>query len=247
MANMVGFWAARTARAGWEVRQRRFARRGARLVAYCSAETHTWIQKAADSPVSAPRDPVDPADGNQRMQVAALSGSRQRPGAGQQPFLVVGTAGTVGTGAVDPLPEIARVCREHDLWFHVDGAYGGLPAAVPRRAAGTRGDGRRRLSCLRSAQVAVCAARGGMRFRAQPDALKAAFNYHPTYYHFDSGNGAPTSTSWGPQNSRGFRALKVWLGIRQAGRKGYAESIGEDIRLAREALRGAASIPSWRR
>jgi len=247
MANMVGFWAARTAKASAQVRHDGLRAEAAQLVAYCSAETHTWIQKAADlSGIGTRAIRWIPADGNQRLQVAALESQlAQDRAAGLQPFLVVGTAGTVGTGAVDPLPEIARVCREHGLWFHVDGAYG-APAvlaagAPPELAAMADADS----LAFDPHKWLYAPLEAGCVFVRNPDALKAAFSYHPTYYHFDTGerNPPPNFYELGPQNSRGFRALKVWLGIRQAGRKGYAESIGEDIRLARELFDRAAEHP----
>ena len=247
MANMVGFWAARTAKASAQVRHDGLRAEAAQLVAYCSAETHTWIQKAADlSGIGTRAIRWIPADGNQRLQVAALESQlAQDRAAGLQPFLVVGTAGTVGTGAVDPLPEIARVCREHGLWFHVDGAYG-APAvlavgAPPELAAMADADS----LAFDPHKWLYAPLEAGCVFVRNPDALKAAFSYHPAYYHFDTGerNPPPNFYELGPQNSRGFRALKVWLGIRQAGRKGYAESIGEDIRLARELFDRAAEHP----
>src|SRR5262249_47735294 len=125
MANAVCFLAARAAKAPWDVRQ---AGMRNELVAYASAETHGWIKKAADMfglGTNAIRWIA--TDREARMDVGDL---RERIEddlrLGHRPFLVVGTAGSVSTGAVDPLPEIATICHEHGLWFHVDGAYGAL-------------------------------------------------------------------------------------------------------------------------
>ena len=151
--------------------------------------------------------------------------------AGATPFLVVGTAGSVSTGAVDDLPAIAEICRAEKLWFHVDGAYGGMAAAAAEAPAALKG-----LALADSVAIdphkwlyapieAGCAL---VRDRAK---LVAAFSYHPDYYHLD---GAATNfVDYGMQNSRGFRALKVWLGLRHAGAAGYRRMIGDDIRLAR--------------
>jgi aromatic-L-amino-acid/L-tryptophan decarboxylase len=247
MANMVGFWAARTARASANVREEGLRAEAAQLVAYCSAETHTWIQKAADlSGLGTRAIRWIPVDGAQRIRVADLEAQiAADAAAGLRPFLVVGTAGTVSTGAVDPLRDIARVCRDRGLWFHVDGAYG-APAVIaaeapPDLAAMSEADS----LAFDPHKWLYAPLEAGCAFVRDPEALKSAFSYHPTYYHFESGdrNPAPNFYELGPQNSRGFRALKVWLGIRQAGRKGYAQSIGEDIRLARELFDLAAAHP----
>ena len=103
-----------------------------RLRVYASTETHTWIQKAADL-FGIGTDAIRwiAVDEQQRMDVAALDRQIAADVAnGELPFLVVGTAGSVGTGVVDPLAEMARVCRRHHVWFHVDGAYGALAAQV---------------------------------------------------------------------------------------------------------------------
>jgi glutamate/tyrosine decarboxylase-like PLP-dependent enzyme len=149
---------------------------------------------------------------------------------GDKPFLVVGTAGTVSTGAIDPLPELASVCREFNLWFHVDGAYGALAALLPEAPADLDG--------LREADsVAVdphkwlfAPLEAGCALVRNREQLRNAFAYHPPYYHF--GTEAINYFDLGPQNSRGFRALKVWLAIQQAGREGYVRMIADNVRLA---------------
>ena len=162
--------------------------------------------------------------------------------AGHQPFLVVGTAGSVSTGAVDPLPEIAAICREHDLWFHVDGAYGGLAA----RATGAPAD---LLALSEADSVAVdphkwlyAPLEAGCALVRDAEALRNAFSYHASYYHFDN---ELNYFDYGPQNSRGFRALKVWLALRQVGRAGYLEMIADDMRLARHLHALVARHPEF--
>src|SRR5262249_43913847 len=123
--------AARAAKATWDVRAKGL-RDAPPLRAYASTETHTWLQKAADLfGLGAEAIHWIPVDRDQRMQTTALdraiADDRAR---GEVPFLVVGTAGSVSTGAVDPLPEMAAICRRHQVWFHVDGAYGALAAQV---------------------------------------------------------------------------------------------------------------------
>src|SRR5687767_6594315 len=132
MANIVCFLAARAAKAPRDIRAQGLVGMSQPLRVYGSAETHTWIQKAADlSGLGTSSIRWIPTDDDQRMNVAALREQIDRDAeAGEIPFLVVGTAGSVSTGAVDPLPEIAALCAERGIWFHVDGAYGGFAAAV---------------------------------------------------------------------------------------------------------------------
>jgi aromatic-L-amino-acid decarboxylase len=238
MANMVAFWAARAARAGRDVRAEGVVGRGPLLTAYCSEQTHTWIQKAADlSGLGTNEIRWIPVDRARRMEVPALAARVKADRlAGCRPTIVVGTAGTVSTGAVDPLANLAAFCRAEKIWFHVDGAYG-APAVV---AQGAPSD----LAAIAEADsVAVDPHKWlysplevGCTLVRDPATLAAAFSYQPPYYHFDSGESDPPPNYYelGPQNSRGFRAMKVWLGLRQAGRRGYARMIADDIRLARE-------------
>jgi glutamate/tyrosine decarboxylase-like PLP-dependent enzyme len=241
MANIVCFLAVRQAKAGWDVRTTGMA--GSRLRVYCSKETHTWIQKAADiSGLGTDSIRWIEADHAQQMEPEALREAILRDKeSGDKPFMVVGTAGTVSTGAIDPLQELAAICREFDLWFHVDGAYGGLAAVLPDAPAA--------LTALREADsVAVdphkwlyAPLEAGCALVRDPERLRDAFAYHPPYYHF--GVEAINYFDLGPQNSRGFRALKVWLALQQAGRDGYVKMISDDIRLARELFERIPSYP----
>jgi glutamate/tyrosine decarboxylase-like PLP-dependent enzyme len=131
MANFVGFLAGRRSKASWDIRADGVGNK--RLRVYCSAETHTWIQKAADMyGLGTQAIRWIETDERQRMRPEALrSAITADRTAGDLPFLVVGTAGSVSTGAIDPLPELRRICDGEDLWFHVDGAYGGFAACLP--------------------------------------------------------------------------------------------------------------------
>jgi glutamate/tyrosine decarboxylase-like PLP-dependent enzyme len=230
MANFVGFLAARAARA--EHVRTAGLRATAPLRVYASSETHTWVQKAADL-FGLGTDAICwiPADAEQRMDVAALERHIVADrNAGAVPLLVVGTAGTVSTGAVDPLVEIAGVCRRHDVWFHVDGAYGALAARVPGAPADLRGLAEADSIAVDPHKWLYAPLEAGCALVRRPADLRRAFSYHPSYYHFDED--VTNYFDCGPQNSRGFRALKVWLALRQVGSSGYLQMIGDDMRLS---------------
>jgi glutamate/tyrosine decarboxylase-like PLP-dependent enzyme len=241
MANFVCFLAARQAKAGKDVRTKGMS--GARLRVYCSKETHTWIQKAADiSGMGTDAIRWIVAEDDCRINVGALREQILADlAAGDRPALVVGNAGSVSTGAIDPLPELAALCREFNLWFHVDGAYGGLAAVLPDAPAALDG--------LREADsVAVdphkwlyAPLEAGCALVRDPEKLRDAFGYHPIYYHF--GVEATNYFDLGPQNSRGFRALKVWLALQQVGRRGYERMISDDILLARALFKRIPQYP----
>jgi aromatic-L-amino-acid/L-tryptophan decarboxylase len=242
MANFVGLLAARAARAPWDVRKEGLSR-AERLTVYASLETHTWLQKAVDmSGLGTNAIRWIATDAEQRMDPSALRRAvADDIQAGHQPFLVVGTAGTVSTGAVDPLQDIAAICRAHGLWFHVDGAYGALAAKVPGAPAA--------LAAMSDADsVAVdphkwlyAPLEAGCVLVRDAGALRRAFAYHPPYYRFDEK--VVNYFEQGPQNSRGFKALKVWLAMRQVGRDGYLRMIAADMLLATQLHRLANEHP----
>src|SRR6478736_3135078 len=231
MANFVCFAAARAAKTP-DVRKVGLPQER-RLLVYASVEAHTWIQKAADL-FGLGTDAIRwiATDDEQRMDPSALRRQIDEDlRLGHQPFLVVGTAGSVSTGAIDPLADLAAICRAHGLWFHVDGAYGALAAQVPGSPASL-------LALSDADSVAVdphkwlyAPLEAGCVLVRDAERLRNAFSYHPAYYHFDEQ--VVNYLDYGPQNSRGFRALKVWLALRQVGRAGYLKMIGDDMLLAR--------------
>ena len=245
MANFVCLLAARAAKATWNIRREGFSRAGRRLLVYASTETHTWLQKAVDQG-GLGTDAIRwiETDDEQRMDTFALRRRiEQDLGLGYQPFLVVGTAGTVATGAVDSLEEIGAICREHDLWFHVDGAYGALAAQASGSPASLRALSEADSVAVDPHKWLYAPLEAGCVLVRDAGTLRDAFSYHPAYYHFDQE--LVNFFDLGPQNSRGFRALKVWLALRQVGRAGYLKMIGDDMVLARHLHGLVADHPEF--
>jgi len=233
MANFVCLLAARAAKADWNVREQGVhAESGPKLRLYCSTETHTWIQKAADlSGLGTSSIRWIPTDKKLRMDVNALRRQIEADrAAGEMPCFVVGTAGSVSTGAVDPLRDIGALCREYGVWFHVDGAYGGFAAAVDQASDDLRGLSQANSIAVDPHKWLYAPLEAGCALVRDAETLRAAFAYHPPYYHFEEC--ATNYFDYGPQNSRGFRALKVWLALKQVGAVGYRKMIADDIRLS---------------
>ena len=236
MANMVGLKAARDHMAGWDTRRDGVAA-GPGLAVYATSETHVVTDRAADAlglgTAAVRRLPVD--DGL-RMVPAALSERIQADrAAGLRPMAVVATAGTTSTGAIDPLPEIADICAEFGLWMHVDAAYGG-PAVLAddlrplmagiERADSIAFDPHKWLYVAQSAGCVLVRDVGRM-----PD----SFRVYASYVHQDEEHtGAGVSLGeLGPQYSRGFQALKLWVSLLAHGTRAYADRISHDAALAR--------------
>jgi glutamate/tyrosine decarboxylase-like PLP-dependent enzyme len=233
MANTVPFIAARAAAAGWDIRKGGVADASSKpLRVYASEETHTWIQKATDmAGIGTNAIRWISTDDDLRMNTAALREAIERDRrAGDQPMMVVGTAGSVSTGAIDPLFDIARICRDAKVWLHVDGAYGALAAGVDGVPADLGGLALADSVAVDPHKWLYSPLEAGCVLVRDRERLRNAFSYHPPYYHF--GQEATNFVDFGPQNSRGFRALKVWLALRQVGRNGYLRMLGDDIRLS---------------
>jgi aromatic-L-amino-acid/L-tryptophan decarboxylase len=236
VANLVCFIAATRAQSSTDLRAHGLAP-AVRQVVYASAEVHTWLDKAVDvcglGLDAIRRIPVDPL-GRMRADALVDQIARDRSG-GFQPSIVIGTAGSVGTGAIDPLHELAEIAKSNDLWFHVDGAYGAPAAMLPEAP-----DDLRAMELADSVAVdphkwLYAPLEAGCSLVRRPSALHDAFSFHPVYYSFAGDAEDPPTNFYelGLQNSRGFRALKVWTSIQQIGRDGYERMIRDDIALSR--------------
>jgi glutamate/tyrosine decarboxylase-like PLP-dependent enzyme len=236
-ANLMAVLVARTAALGSEVRQHGIGQPGALLTAYTSKAAHGCITKAMDIAgfgSDALRNIA--VDSNHRIDVAALrrqiAADRE---AGLKPFLVVGSAGTVDIGAIDDLAALAKLCREEKLWFHIDGAYGALgmlsPALAPR-LAGIEDADSIALDFHKWGQVPYDAGfllvRDGRQHR---DAFAA-----PAAYLRRETRGLAAGVSWpcdfGPDLSRGFRALKTWFTLKTYGTEKLGAVIARTCALA---------------
>jgi aromatic-L-amino-acid decarboxylase len=238
MANLIAVIIARDRALGFEVRQHGVAAEKQRLTAYASSAAHGCIAKAMDlCGLGSDALRLIPTDGRQRMKLEALEAAIcEDLEAGRSPFLAVGTAGTVDTGAIDDLARIAGLCGKHKLWFHVDGAYGALAKLAPDLAP--RLDGIERADSLafdfhKWGQVPYDA---GYILVRDGDLHRNAFATAAAYLRHAS-RGLAAGTAWpcdfGPDLSRGFRALKVWFTLKVYGTDALGAMIARTCGLAR--------------
>lgn len=236
MANYIGFLTARRAQATWNVREHGIAAGPGKMRVYCSKETHTWIQKATDLfGFGTQSISWIGTDNQQRMNVQELESAIVHDKSnGDLPVMVIATAGTVSTGSVDDLMAINAICKRHQLWFHVDGAYGGPAAGLPELQELFSGISLADSIALDPHKWFYCPQEAGCVLVRDARRMTDAFSYRPPYYHFEDYEEAPGLNfyEYGFQNSRGFRALKVWTGFLQAGRKGMQQMIRHDIAMA---------------
>jgi len=248
MANFVALKTARDSKAGFDVRALGVS--GAPpMTIYASEEVHSVVGRAADMlglGESAVRHIA--TDDEFRMKAADVRQAIQDDLAqGARPIAIVASAGTVATGAIDPLPELADLAQEFGLWLHVDGAYGG-PAILAddlhplfagiERADSIAFDPHKWLYTPHS---------GGCVLMREVKNLAESFTVHASYIHQDleaTGRGTDFA-QMGPQFSRGFQALKVWVSLLAHGRAAYAQRISHDAELARYLDARATERPDF--
>jgi aromatic-L-amino-acid decarboxylase len=235
MANFTAFFAAIHAKIP-ESKKEGIAGTANKPMIYCSKTTHTWIEKAASlSGLGTNSIRWIAADSANRMDVVMLERTiLEDKKNGLRPIIVIGTAGDVSTGAVDDLKGIAAICKLNDCWFHIDGAYGIPAAIVPEQNSLFEGMADADSVALDPHKWLYAPLEAGCTLVKDPNHLIQAYSSHPVYYNFNNEDQpeARNFYEYGFQNSRGFRALKVWMVLQQAGRQGYMEMITTDIRLA---------------
>ena len=251
MAALTALAVARHTKCPFDVRSRGLQSVASRLVVYRSRETHGCHQKAIELlGIGSDNLRTVDHDSSLRLVPAALDAAiRKDLEAGLTPLAVVANAGTVNTGAIDPIDEIGDVCQRHNVWLHVDGAYG-APAVLSEQY-------RSRLSGLeRADSVALdphkwlyVPVEAGLVLVRNGEAMRAAFSLVPPYLRTDGDiegvGGPPWFSEYGFQQTRGFRALKVWMALQHHGLAGYRKAIQRDIDHAKalaEALRGASDF-----
>lgn len=237
MANFTAFLAARTAKTPKSIKENGLSGLSKQLITYCSKSTHTWIDKAAILFGHGTKSVRwIPTDASNKMNMLILEQTiKEDLKQGHQPFLVVGTAGDVSTGIIDNLEAIATICKTYDLWFHIDGAYGVPAAIIPELKELFIGIKEADSIALDPHKWLYSPLEAGCTLVKNPKHLIDTYSSHPEYYNFSltEEGGSQNYFEYGLQNSRGFRALKVWLALQQIGSNGYTKLIREDIELSK--------------
>ena len=248
-ANFIGVLLARSKALGADVRRRGLAASGAQLTAYASTGAHSCVARALEMS-GVGLDGLRPiaVDADHRVDIAAMAAviAADRT-LGHTPFLIVGNAGAVDTGAIDDLAALADLAAREGLWFHIDGAFGALgmlSAQISPRLAGIERADSLAFDFHKWGQVPYDA---GFVLVRDLAASYATFSQDPAYLARETrgiaaGDWWPTDT--GPDLSRGFRALKTWFTLRVLGADAIGAAIDRSCALARDLERRIAQTPS---
>jgi glutamate/tyrosine decarboxylase-like PLP-dependent enzyme len=216
-----------------------------RFVLYLSEEGHASARKAAELlGIGSANVRVIGCDDGHAMRVDLLRHSVERDRAdGLVPVAVMASVGTVNTGALDPIDLIADLCAEHQVWLHVDGSYGGPAVVLLERYAGTRAA----LSRVDSLSLdphkwLYTPVDAGLVLLRDQQLARDAFSLVPPYLRTDGAADAVIGPVWfseyGFDQTRPFRALKVWLLLKHLGLDGYRDLIAHDIAIADRLAEG---------
>jgi glutamate/tyrosine decarboxylase-like PLP-dependent enzyme len=241
MATLTALAAARQRaieREGGDVRRDGVQGRTAPLILYLSAEGHSCITKATELlGLGSANIRTIPVDADYRLNLAALrTAIAADRAAGARPFCVAASAGTVSTGAIDPLDELADLCADQHLWLHIDGAIGAVGVLDPEIAPQYAGIGRADSLALDPHKWLSVPVECGCVFMRDGDLLRRTFSLVPAYIQTEEGKGfggLPWYSEYGFQQTRGFRALKLWMILSHLGRSGLSAHIVRHNALAR--------------
>jgi aromatic-L-amino-acid decarboxylase len=216
------------------------------LTLYASDQAHSSIDKAAIL-LGVGTESVRrvESDGEFRLSVPALAAAiRADRAAGRLPMAVVATVGSTSTTSVDPVPEIADLCRDEGLWLHVDAAYAGSGAICPELRALMPGIERADSLVVNPHKWLFTPVDCSVLFVRDPALLKSAFSLVPEYLRTEE-PGVTNLMDLGVQLGRRFRALKLWMVIRAFGVEGLRERIREHVALARWLAGEVAATPGF--
>ena len=230
MANLLAVLIARTALLGADVRHKGIAASSVRLMAYTSAGAHISIIQAMDfAGFGSDALRIIPVNEYHQMDIAALElAIIEDRKAGMMPFFIAGTAGSVDVGAIDNLQAIAELCQRENIWFHIDGAYGALAMLAPDIAPHLQGIERADSIAFDFHKWGQVPYDAGFILVRDGDLHRRTFASSVAYLKRESrgmAGGSPWPCDFGPDLSRGFRALKTWFTIKVYG----AEKLGRVI------------------
>ncbi|MBI3491487.1 MAG: aspartate aminotransferase family protein [Acidobacteria bacterium] len=238
MASLTALAVARHVKVGFDIRAKGLQEPHARIVVYKTAEGHGCTQKAIELlGLGSENIRIVAHDANLRMLPSSLETALAVDEAnGCIPMAVIASAGTVNTGAIDPIGDLADICERHRVWLHVDGAYG-APAILSSRystelAALARSDS----LALDPHKWLYVPVEAGLVLIRDADAMRQAFSLVPPYLRTDGSatgvGGPPWLSEFGFQQTRSFRALKVWMCVKHHGLSGYKAAIEHDLSMA---------------
>jgi len=238
MANMMAVLVARTAALGPAVRGQGVYGEGALLTAYASKAAHGCVGKAMDfAGLGSDALRNMPVDSLHRVDVAEMRAQIGRDrNIGLKPFLVVGSAGTVDIGAIDDLEALGKLCREENLWFHVDGAYGALGVLSPTLAPRLKGIESADSIALDFHKWGQVPYDAGFLIVRDGERHRETFAAPAAYLRREARGlaaGSPWPCDLGPDLSRGFRALKTWFTLKTYGTEKLGAMIERTCELAR--------------
>jgi glutamate/tyrosine decarboxylase-like PLP-dependent enzyme len=240
-ATLVALAAARQRAAredGWNVRAEGLQGARPMLRLYGSPDGHSCIQKAVEILGLGTRAiRTIASDERNRIDVASLRAAVAADrAAGHRPFCVAASAGTVGTGAIDPLGEIADLCAAERLWLHVDGAYGAVGAVLESHRDRYAGLERADSVALDPHKWLSVPVECGAVLVRDGRLLRETFSLVPDYLRTEADRGfggLPWYSEYGIQQTRGFRALKLWMTLKHLGRDGVRDMVARHLALAR--------------
>jgi aromatic-L-amino-acid/L-tryptophan decarboxylase len=248
MATLTALAVARHVKSGVDVRVAGL--RGAAPAAfYMSTEAHSCARKAIELlGFGSESVRTIPTDGEYRMKTEALEAAIEADRAnGVRPIAVIATAGSTNTGAIDDLSAIAGVCRRHDVWMHVDAAYGGPAILTTEYAGALRALARADSVALDPHKWLFVPVEAGLVLIRDAEAMRSTFSLVPPYIRQPGSAGEvyglPWFSEYGFQQTRGFRALKVWMTLQQFGLSGYRQAIEENLSLAAYLADGVDQEP----